>query len=44
MKICEVIVVGLNVESMSYVESIYSGGLIELLSKAQNEVWDSLKN
>ena len=31
---------GLNVKSMSYIESICSGGLIELLSKTQNEVWD----
>jgi len=32
--------VGLNVESRSYVESICPGGLIELLSKTQDEVWD----
>ena len=31
---------GLNVESRSYVESICPGGLIELLSKTQDEVWD----
>ena len=39
-KIYEVIAVGLNVESRSYVASICSGGLIELLSKTQNEVLD----
>jgi len=32
--------VGLNVESRSYIESICYGGLIQLLSKTQNEVWD----
>jgi len=32
--------VGLNVESTSYVESICSRGLIELLSKTQDEAWD----
>jgi len=32
--------VGLNVESRDYVESICPGGLIELLPKTQNEVWD----
>jgi len=32
--------VALNVESRSYVESICPGGLIELLSKIQDEVWD----
>ena len=31
---------GLNVESRSYNESLCPGGLIELLSKTQNEVWD----
>jgi len=31
---------GLNVESRRYVESICPGGLIELLSKSQGEVWD----
>jgi len=31
---------GLNVESMSYVEYIYPRGLIELLSKTQDEVLD----
>ena len=39
-KICEVIAMGLNVESRSYVESICPRGLIELLSKTQNEVWE----
>ena len=43
-EICEVITVGLNVESVSYIESLCPGGLIELLSKTQNEVWISLKN
>ena len=37
-KNCEVIAVALNVESRSYVESICPGGLIELLSKIQDEV------
>jgi len=32
--------VGLNVESRSYIKSLCPGGLIELLSKTQNEVWD----
>ena len=31
---------GLNVESRSYIESICYGGLIQLLSKTQNEVCD----
>ena len=31
-EICEVIAVGLNVESRSYIESFCPGGLIELLS------------
>jgi len=31
---------GLNVELRSYVESICSGDLIELLSKTQDKVWD----
>jgi len=39
-KICKVIAVGLNVESRCYVESISPEGLIELLSKTQDEVWD----
>jgi len=42
-KFCEIIVVGLmglNVESRSYITSICFWGLIELLSKTQNEVWD----
>ena len=43
-EICEIIAMSLNVESWSYVESIFPGGLIELLSKTQDEVWDFLKN
>jgi len=39
-EIWEVIIDGLNIESRSYIESLCSGGLIELLSKTQNEVWD----
>ena len=39
-KICEVILVGLNVESRNYIESLCLRSLIELLSKTQNEVWD----
>jgi len=39
-KIYEVIAVDLNVESRRYIESLCPGGLIELLSKNQNEVWD----
>jgi len=35
--------VGLNVESMGYVESICPGGLIELLPKTQDEVWNFFK-
>ena len=31
---------GLNVESRGYLESIFLEGLIELLSKIENEVWD----
>ena len=31
---------GLNVKSRSYVESVCSGGLIELLSKTHDAVWD----
>jgi len=36
----EVIAVGLNSESWSYVESIYHGGVLGLLSETQYEVWD----
>jgi len=32
--------VGLNVEARSSIESIYPRGLIELLSKTQDEIWD----
>jgi len=32
--------VGLNVETRCYVKSICPRGLIELLSKAQDEVWN----
>jgi len=39
-EICEVIIEGLNIESRSYIESLCPGGLIELLSKTRNEVWD----
>jgi len=42
-KICEVIAMGLNVKSMSYIESICPGGLIELLSKIEDKVWDFFK-
>lgn len=39
-EICEVILEGLNIESRSYIGSIFPGGLRELLSKTSNEVWD----
>ena len=39
-KIYEVIVVGLNSESQGYVESIYHGGVLGLLSKTQDEACD----
>ena len=39
-KIYEVIAVGLNAESWSHIESIYSSGILGLLSKTQNEVWE----
>jgi len=37
-EICEVITVGLNSESLSYVESIYPGGVLGLSSKTQAEI------
>ena len=40
MEICGVIVMGLNSECWGYVESIYPGGVLGLLSKTQDEVWD----
>ena len=39
-KICEVIPAGLNSESWGYIESIYPGDVLGLLSKAQDEVWN----
>ena len=39
-KIYEVIVVGLNFESRGYVESMCPRGLLALLSRTQEEVWD----
>jgi len=39
-KICEVIAVGLNIESRGYVECLCLGDLLELLSRAQDEVWN----
>ena len=39
-EICEVIVVGLNVEFWDYVESICPGGVTGLLTKTHGEVWD----
>jgi len=43
-EICEVITMGLNSKSSSYVESIYPGGALGLLSKTQAEIWESVKN
>ena len=43
-KICEVIVLGLNVEFRGVVESICPGGLLGLLSRTQDEVWDFFEN
>ena len=40
LKTCEVITVGLNSESSSYVESIYPEGVRGLLSKTQDEIRD----
>ena len=37
-KICEIIALSLNSESRGYVESIYLGGVLGLLSKTQDEV------
>ena len=39
-EICEVIILGLNSEFKGHVESMCQGGLIGLLSKTQEEVWD----
>ena len=39
-KICEVIAVGLNSKSWGYIESLYPGGVLWLLSKTQDEVWN----
>lgn len=39
-KFCEVIVLGLNTEFRGVVESIYPGGVLGLLSKTQDEVWN----
>ena len=35
--------VGLNSESWGYIESIYPRGILGLLSKTQDEVWDFLR-
>ena len=43
-KICEVIVLGLNAEFRSIVESMCSGDLLGLLSRYQDEVWDFFEN
>ena len=42
-KIFEVIHEGLNIESRSYIDSIFPEGFRELLSKTPNEVWDFFK-
>jgi len=39
-KIGKVVAVGLNFESWGYIKSIYLGGVLGLLSKTQDEVWD----
>ena len=39
-EICEVIVLGLNAEFRDVIESMYPGGLLGLLSKTQDEVWN----
>ena len=39
-EICEVIVLGLNTEFRGVVASIYPGGVLGLLSKTQDEVWN----
>ena len=39
-EICDVIVLGLNAKFRGIVESIYSGGLLGLLTRSQDEVWD----
>ena len=39
-RICEVIVVGLKAESWGDIESICPAGVLGLLSKTQDEVWD----
>ena len=43
-KICEVIVVGLNSEFRGHVEPIYLGGLLGLLTRTQDEIWDFFEN
>ena len=35
---------GLSVESRGYVESICPGGLLRLLTRTQDEVWDFFEN
>ena len=37
-EICEIITMGLNSKSWNFVESIYPGGVLSLLSKTQDEV------
>ena len=39
-KIYEIVVVGLNAGLWCYVESICLGGVLELLTRTQDEVWD----
>jgi len=39
-KICEVIVLGLNAKFRGIVETMCSGGLLGLLTRSQDEVWD----
>ena len=39
-KICKVIVLGLNAEFRGYIESIYPSGVLRLLTRIQDEVWD----
>ena len=43
-EICEVIILGLNSEFKGHVESMCPGGLVGLLSKTQDEVWDFFEN
>jgi len=39
-EICEIITMCLNSKSWGYIESIYPRGVLELLSKTQDQVWD----